>query len=340
MHGYLSGGNSTWVTDTAHARNAAVLGVGLGVYRDFLCTCRLLDTDVAITMTAGVALRTLQGNVAQSPTVLQAALHGSKDRSFAGAEFGLALTIGSVRAGVQYYQMGKADDDISVASLTGGQLVVGISVAGAIVSGPLSPEGGASEGGPVWGGDRIAPPPHLHCAAPGRGGLPARRRRAYRRLGTIPNLVRCPCRRPRACRSASTTPLGDEIANDLVEWFNQVDATYRQELREQNDLNWGPRRGAHQRLEAEVLAQVRQEFRGCSRSSAPSASRSITWTPGSPRRSPGCGPTPSTTSCAAAHRPAAGDDRPPLRPGRGDATAPGRTSSSGCSCSGPARHSR
>jgi hypothetical protein len=32
---------------------------------------------------------------------------------------------------------------------------------------------------------------------------------------------------------------GDEIANDLVEWFNQVDATYRQELRDQNDLNWG-----------------------------------------------------------------------------------------------------
>ncbi len=140
VHGYLSGGNSTWVTDSTHSRNAAVMGVGLGVYRDFLCTCRLLDTDVAITMTAGLALRTLQGNVAQSPTVLQAALHGSKDRSFAGAEFGLALTIGSVRAGVQYYQMGKADDDISVASLTGGQLVVGISVAGAIVSGPLSPK--------------------------------------------------------------------------------------------------------------------------------------------------------------------------------------------------------
>ncbi|MBK6780953.1 MAG: hypothetical protein IPG75_15610 [Gemmatimonadetes bacterium] len=107
VHGYLSGGNSTWVTDTAHARNAAVMGVGLGVYRDFLCTCRLLDTDVAITSDGGVAVRTLQGNVAQSPTVLQAALHGSKDRSFAGAEFGLALTIGSVRAGVQYYQMGR-----------------------------------------------------------------------------------------------------------------------------------------------------------------------------------------------------------------------------------------
>lgn len=140
LHGYVSGGNSTWVTDTARVRNAAVLGLGLGLYRDFLCGCRLLDTDVAITMTAGLAFRMLQGNAAQSPTVLQAALHGSKDRSYAGAELGLALTIGSVHAGVQYYQMGKADDDISVASLTGGQLVVGISVAGAIVSGPLSPK--------------------------------------------------------------------------------------------------------------------------------------------------------------------------------------------------------
>ena len=31
---------------------------------------------------------------------------------------------------------------------------------------------------------------------------------------------------------------GDEIANELVEWFNQVDATYRSELRELNELNF------------------------------------------------------------------------------------------------------
>ena len=31
---------------------------------------------------------------------------------------------------------------------------------------------------------------------------------------------------------------GDEIANELVEWFNQVDATYRTELRELNELNF------------------------------------------------------------------------------------------------------
>src|SRR5690242_10649048 len=31
---------------------------------------------------------------------------------------------------------------------------------------------------------------------------------------------------------------GDRIANELVEWFNQVDATYRADLRELNELNF------------------------------------------------------------------------------------------------------
>jgi len=31
---------------------------------------------------------------------------------------------------------------------------------------------------------------------------------------------------------------GDEIANELVEWFNSVDATYRGDLRELNELNF------------------------------------------------------------------------------------------------------
>jgi hypothetical protein len=31
--------------------------------------------------------------------------------------------------------------------------------------------------------------------------------------------------------------LGDDIANELVEWFNQVDATYRDELRAMNEAN-------------------------------------------------------------------------------------------------------
>jgi len=32
--------------------------------------------------------------------------------------------------------------------------------------------------------------------------------------------------------------LGDELTNELVEWFNQVDATHRLELRELMDLNF------------------------------------------------------------------------------------------------------
>jgi hypothetical protein len=32
--------------------------------------------------------------------------------------------------------------------------------------------------------------------------------------------------------------LGEEIANELVNWFNQVDATYRTELKEFNELNF------------------------------------------------------------------------------------------------------
>ena len=32
--------------------------------------------------------------------------------------------------------------------------------------------------------------------------------------------------------------LGEAIANELVDWFNQVDATYRSDLREINELNF------------------------------------------------------------------------------------------------------
>ena len=31
---------------------------------------------------------------------------------------------------------------------------------------------------------------------------------------------------------------GDEIANELVEWFNSVDATYRGDLRDLNERNF------------------------------------------------------------------------------------------------------
>ena len=31
---------------------------------------------------------------------------------------------------------------------------------------------------------------------------------------------------------------GDEVANELVDWFNAVDATYRSDLKEHNELNF------------------------------------------------------------------------------------------------------
>jgi hypothetical protein len=32
--------------------------------------------------------------------------------------------------------------------------------------------------------------------------------------------------------------LGDDVANELVDWFNQVDLTYRTDLRDLNDANF------------------------------------------------------------------------------------------------------
>jgi hypothetical protein len=33
--------------------------------------------------------------------------------------------------------------------------------------------------------------------------------------------------------------LGDDLTNELVDWFNTVDDTYRNQLKETNELNWG-----------------------------------------------------------------------------------------------------
>lgn len=41
---------------------------------------------------------------------------------------------------------------------------------------------------------------------------------------------------------------GDEIADELVDWFNAVDSTYQAQLREINDLNW-------ERFKAELRAE-------------------------------------------------------------------------------------
>ena len=52
--------------------------------------------------------------------------------------------------------------------------------------------------------------------------------------------------------------LGDDVANELVEWFNKVDATYRADIRELNELNFA-------RFDAKLeqrLAELRGELQG------------------------------------------------------------------------------
>lgn len=53
---------------------------------------------------------------------------------------------------------------------------------------------------------------------------------------------------------------GDEIANELVEWFNVVDATYRTELRELNDLNYARFDARLERRLAELEARMDTRF--------------------------------------------------------------------------------
>ena len=51
--------------------------------------------------------------------------------------------------------------------------------------------------------------------------------------------------------------LGEDVANELVNWFNEVDATYRADLRELNELNFA-------RFDAKLeqrLAELRSEMR-------------------------------------------------------------------------------
>ena len=50
--------------------------------------------------------------------------------------------------------------------------------------------------------------------------------------------------------------LGEEIASELVDWFNAVDATYRADLRELNELNFA-RFDAKQE---QRLAQVKSDL--------------------------------------------------------------------------------
>jgi DNA anti-recombination protein RmuC len=54
--------------------------------------------------------------------------------------------------------------------------------------------------------------------------------------------------------------LGDDVANKLVEWFNQVDLTYRTELRDLNELNFARFDAKLEQRVAESEARLQQRI--------------------------------------------------------------------------------
>jgi hypothetical protein len=54
--------------------------------------------------------------------------------------------------------------------------------------------------------------------------------------------------------------LGDEIANELVDWFNQVETTYRSDLRELNELNFARFDAKVEQRFVESEARVEKRF--------------------------------------------------------------------------------
>jgi hypothetical protein len=56
--------------------------------------------------------------------------------------------------------------------------------------------------------------------------------------------------------------LGEQIANELVDWFNAVDATYRADLRELNEQNFARFDAKLDQRLAELRAELRSEIAG------------------------------------------------------------------------------
>jgi len=54
--------------------------------------------------------------------------------------------------------------------------------------------------------------------------------------------------------------LGEEVANELVDWFNAVDATYRSDLRELNELNFARFDAKPDQRSAELEASLERQL--------------------------------------------------------------------------------
>ena len=54
--------------------------------------------------------------------------------------------------------------------------------------------------------------------------------------------------------------LGHDVADELVDWFNKVDATYHADLRELNELNFARFDAKLEQRIAELRSEIRQEL--------------------------------------------------------------------------------
>ena len=69
---------------------------------------------------------------------------------------------------------------------------------------------------------------------------------------------------------------GDEIVNELVDWLNQVDTTYRSELREQNEMNFARFDAKLEQRLAELKAELKVDVPLLGRYRARRATAAIT----------------------------------------------------------------
>lgn len=54
---------------------------------------------------------------------------------------------------------------------------------------------------------------------------------------------------------------GEEIVNEFVDVINQIDASYRSELRDMNELNWGRFEAKLEQRVAELRADIERGFK-------------------------------------------------------------------------------
>ena len=55
--------------------------------------------------------------------------------------------------------------------------------------------------------------------------------------------------------------LGEDVTNEMVDWFNAVDLTYRTDLRELNELNFARFDAKLEQRLAELRSELQTEFR-------------------------------------------------------------------------------